>query len=75
MHKRFNPKNKYCKCGYMFKFNKLIYIKLLLFGHVSMYCPNCKRKHDFKLIYYVVEDFNKQTNQLNDKIKSVYKNG
>ena len=40
-----------------------------------MYCPNCKRKHDFKLIYYVVEDFNQPTNQLNDKIKSVYKNG
>ena len=79
MHKKFNPRSQYCKCGKEIKISKLMYMRLLLFGNLSLHCKNCGRKHQYKLIYYVSEQFNKEINKANQQLiegkQDVYKKG
>lgn len=54
-----NPaKRKHCICGHSWYFSKMDYIKMILFGGITVNCPQCQRKHRFKLIYYATEQFN-----------------
>lgn len=73
-----NPKQKYCSCGYNWKFGKLDYIRMVLFNKIIVKCPQCHKQHYYKLIYYAVEDF-KVTNEDNKKLKDnserIWKNG
>ncbi|MBR3208727.1 MAG: hypothetical protein IKF82_00505 [Bacilli bacterium] len=51
-----DPLRRCCVCGYYTHFKKWHYIIMLLFGRYVMYCPNCNRKHVYRLIYHCVEE-------------------
>lgn len=54
-----DPKLNKCVCGYSWHFNKLDYIKMIIFGKVIVRCPQCHQKHYYILIYHAVREYNK----------------
>ena len=75
---KIDPLKRYCRCGHSWYFSKIDYIRMIIFGGLSMRCPVCNRKHDFILVYHAVEEF-KETNIENKELfkrkKEVWKNG
>ena len=55
-HYKTDPKVKYCKCGYGFKFNRWDYLRMILFNSVWKLCPECHSKVKFKLVYFTVRE-------------------
>ena len=75
---KIDPLKRSCICGYFWHFNKFDYIRMILFGGLTYTCPQCLRKHQYKLIYHAVEEFNPTKNEnklLIDKKSDVWRKG
>ena len=73
-----DPLKRTCICGYYKYFNKLDYVKMLIFGSLTFSCPQCHRKHQYRLIYHAVEEYEnvKVGNDMLDKGKNqIWRNG
>lgn len=66
---KIDPLQRVCKCGHSKYFNKYHYIKMLLFGSIKTKCPKCGRIHEYKLIYYCIEN-HENTRIHNKKIET-----
>ena len=53
---KIDAKLKKCECGYSWHFNKLHYILMLIFDGYVFTCPQCQRKHYYRLFYHAVEE-------------------
>ena len=76
--KSFDPLLRKCECGYNWHFNKLQYMLMILFNHYTVTCPQCHRKHYYRLVYHAVEEHSETRNQNNEMIgrkQEVWKNG
>ena len=72
-----DPLIRKCECGHKYYFNKLHYILMLLFDSFTFTCPNCQRKHQYKLIYHCVEEYDEtriQNNELTERKELQWKN-
>lgn len=67
IQKKHNPKDYICRCGYAFKFNKQLYMKMIKNDGINLTCPKCQRTHRFKLIYHTICE-NTQTKKQNTNI-------
>ena len=65
--KSIDPTKRKCECGREYYFSKLHYMLILLFDGFTFTCPNCRRKHHFKLIYHCVEEYD-DTRILNNEL-------
>ena len=75
---KIDPLQRVCSCGYYRYFNKYHYIKMLLFGSITVKCPQCGRVHEYKLIYHCVEDWGKtriHNKDLAEGKRSIWKKG
>lgn len=74
---KIDPLQRTCICGNFRYFNKLHYIKMILFGSFTYTCNYCGRKHEYKLVYHSVEVHN-NTRILNKELmedkEKVWKN-
>ena len=62
-----DPLMRYCKCGHCWYFSKWDYVRMILFGGLTVRCPICHRKHNYRLIYHCIEEFS-DTRKENDKL-------
>ena len=73
-----DPLQRKCKCGHTWHFNKLDYIRMILFNKIVINCPVCHRKHYYRLVYHAVEehDLTREFNKdLEFKQKKLWKKG
>lgn len=52
-----DPLRRKCICGNTWYFHKLHYMKMILFGGLTVTCNQCGRKHHFRLIYHCIEEY------------------
>jgi hypothetical protein len=64
--KQHDPVQKHCQCGRVYYLSKFDYIKMILFDKLIITCPRCHRKHQFKLCYHAIEEFNETRKQNNE---------
>ena len=75
---KIDPLRRSCICGHYWYFNKLDYIKMILFNGITVRCPQCNRLHHYRLIYHCIEEFNDtriENNDLEKSKKELYKRG
>lgn len=75
---KIDAKLQKCECGYSWHFNKLDYIRMIIFGRYVMTCPQCQRKHYFKLSCHIVEEADEtrhENNILMECKTKVWENG
>ena len=75
--KQYDPLLRKCECGYTWHFNRLHYMLMILLGRYIVTCPQCHRKHYYKLVYHSVEEHSKTRNQNNELLnckQEVWKN-
>lgn len=75
---RCDPLARYCKCGHTWHFNKMDYIKMILFNGITIRCPQCNRLHHYRLIYHCIEEYDDtkiQNNELEKQKQELWKNG
>ena len=73
-----DPLGRYCICGNKWYFSKLDYIKMILFGGITVRCKECDRYHHYHLSYCAVEDFNEvksDNKEMFEKKRKVWENG
>ena len=73
-----DPLARYCACGNKWYFGKLDYIKMIIFGKITVRCPHCNRLHHYRLVYYAVEDFTDtriENNNIEKSKQELWKNG
>lgn len=67
-----------CECGYSWHFGKLDYIRMILFNHIIVTCPQCQRKHYYNLSYHIIKEVDKtkaENNELTKCKTKVWENG
>ena len=75
---KIDPKLRHCICGHNWYFNRLDYVRMILFNGITVRCPRCNRLHYYKLVYHAVEEFKetKDTNKiLEDSKMELWKYG
>ena len=75
---KIDPTLQKCECGYTWHFNKLHYIRMIIFGKYIVICPQCQRKHYFRLAYHVIQEADKtrtENNELDECKQKVWENG
>lgn len=73
-----DPLGRFCICGNKWYFNKLDYIRMIIFGGITVRCPRCNRLHHYHLSYCAVEDFKPVRNEnkeLMERKQELWKNG
>ena len=67
-----------CECGHTWHFNKLDYIRMILFNHITVTCPQCHRKHYYRLSYHTIEEADQtrtENNELTENKQRIWENG
>ena len=75
---KIDPLGRYCQCGHYWYFGKLDYIRMILFGKITVRCPQCNTLHQYRLIYHAIEDFTDTrmpNKQMENNKKRMWKNG
>ena len=75
---KIDPLKRKCICGYYWHFNKWDYVKMVIFGSLIYSCPQCHRKHEYKLIYHAIEEYDNvksDNNLLNEGKMSIWRKG
>ena len=63
-----DPLQRTCECGHKWYFHKVHYMIMLLFDGFTYTCPNCQKKHHFKLVYHCVRTYD-ETRIVNNELK------